>query len=153
MKRKIISITLLVFVLAACAKLVTPGALPTPIDTPRPIVQPTSVIPIPVVGQDISPVATPFESPIATPSSERDAVVQQATLDLQQRLGLLADRITVVRADRTELNIPDINCTPQAASSTVQPAQVLGWEIVLSASGTNFRYHIQSGQVTLCVQP
>ena len=151
MKRQVVLSVMLALVLTNCTNWIEPRLTLIPISSPSPI-GPDSTVP-----SIVSPLPTPFQSPLEFPLATPDLIgqeifVQQAIENLANRLGLNIDEITVLSVNSVEIAIPDAACIDanNSTPSPVIPVQTISWEIVLTARQMSYTYHVHGRHLVLC---
>jgi hypothetical protein len=163
-----ISTLLLISVLPACGTAANadisepePGASPPePANTPPPATprisklepeasQPEPANTFPPVTPRISKLE---QTPVNNSAAVRNELVEKARQDLAQRLGISLDSITVGAVIGQEFSVNAFYCreTKERIAKEESPQVVLGWSILLNASGRRYEYHASDQMVIFC---
>ena len=149
----------LALILAACQARTTPQASPVSEATPEatPVPKATVLLPLvhesplkPKVPRTPGPPVTPISPPGTVTSFTLDDAVALARADLAARLGIKPEDVRVISAVHEEMPLHLARCEEEKPSGPVQPAMVMGYEIILEAQGQTYVYRGMAGRVKLC---
>lgn len=121
-----------------------PGDATSPLPTPKPVLTEREVLP-----GEVAPAPTPDEPPVT--GEAPPALLTAVTADLQARLGVSAETITVVRDQAVTWPDGSLGC-PEPGMAYTQ-ALVDGYWVVLAQGGREYDYRSgRAGFFILCEQ-
>ena len=156
-KTSLLLLFLGVMTLTGCAQLGDYEELPPLAPSPSKIEQSTQVemdepimteTPKNTLQSPVEATLAPLQNAIADPS------VSQAMDDLAQRLGITADKISLVSVLRMEFTLQAFYCraVKERTSRDAPPEIMEGQVILLAAAGKQYEYHANDNEVFFCRQ-
>lgn len=124
------------------------GCRPPPTALPSPSFPTPSGSPLPPPSVETITITSTLTAPSSTPSLPLPAdPAEAARAHLAGLLGVAVEEIAVLTVERMEMELVGLGCGQE---EPLQPAIVMGTEVVLFTGERNFIYHVHGQQVVLC---